>query len=150
MKILNQYDETRVEYASFIARWVAFTIDNAILAFITIMLLFPFSYFEDELLVGVQRTLTTLLLVSLTIYLWVKWDGATPGKKIMKIKIVNADNFETINFTQAVKRYAGYILSSIPLLIGFAMVLFTKKKQGLHDIVSNTVVVYSDSLVSKK
>lgn len=144
------YDETKVEYAGFITRWIAFTIDNAVLAFLTIVLLFPFSYFENDYQVIIQRTLTTLLLVFLSIYLWVKWDGATPGKKIMKIKIVNANDFETISFNQAVKRYAGYILSSIPLLLGFAMVLFTKKKQALHDIVSKTVVVYSDSLVYKK
>jgi uncharacterized RDD family membrane protein YckC len=150
MNTSKKYDETKIEYASFITRWVAFTIDNAILALATVALLFPFTYFEDSLQVEIQRTLTTVLLVSITIYLWVKWDGATPGKKLMKIKIVNADNFETVDFVQAAKRYAGYILSSIPLLAGFAMVLFTEKKQGLHDKVSNTVVVYSDSLVPKE
>ena len=146
----KKYDETQVEYAGFVTRWVAFTIDNAILALITVMLIFPFPYFEDAFQVGIQRTLTTLLLVLATIYLWVKYDGATPGKKIMKIKIVDAESFKTIGFKQAVKRYAGYILSSIPFLMGFAMVLFTNKKQALHDKISNTVVVYSDSLVSKK
>ncbi len=150
MNTSKKYDDTKVEYASFIARWVAFTVDNAILALATVALLFPFTYFEDALQVDIQRTLTTIVLVSATIYLWVKWDGATPGKKLMKIKIVNADNLETVDFAQAAKRYAGYILSSIPLLAGFAMVLFTEKKQGLHDKVSNTVVVYSDSLVSKE
>ncbi|MCF6310066.1 MAG: RDD family protein [Sulfurimonas sp.] len=150
MNTSKKYDETKIEYASFIARWVAFTVDNAILALATLALLFPFTYFEDALQVDIQRTLTTVLLVSIMIYLWVKWDGATPGKKLMKIKIVDADNFEIVGFAQAAKRFAGYILSSIPLLAGFVMVFFTKKKQCLHDKVSNTVVVYSDSLVPKE
>ena len=150
MKEVKKYDETKVEYTGFLVRWIAFTIDNAILALVTVVLLFPFPYFEDAFQVAIQRTLTTLLLVFATIYLWVKWDGATPGKKIMKIKIIDAESFETINFKQAVKRYGGYILSSVPFLIGFAMVLFTKKKQTLHDKVSNTVVVYSDSLILKE
>jgi len=150
MQEVKKYDESKVEYAGFLVRWIAFTIDNAILALITVMLLFPFTYFEDASQVAIQRTLTTLLLVFATICLWVKWDGATPGKKIMKIKIADADSFETIDFKQAVKRYAGYILSSIPFLMGFAMVLFTNKKQALHDKVSNTVVVYSDSLILKE
>lgn len=149
METLKQYDEEKVRYAGFIVRWVAFTLDNALLALCTLVLVFPFSYFENDVYVAVQRVLTTLLLVSATIYLWVKWDGATPGKKIMKIKIVDADSFETVGFSQAIKRYGGYILSSIPFLIGFIMVLFTKKRQGLHDMISKTVVVYSDTLIYK-
>ncbi len=140
----DEDNETNIEYAGFIVRWIAFTIDNALLAFITIMLLFPFPYFEDATQVLIQRSLTTALLVFAMIYMWVKFDGATPGKKIMKIKIIDAQTFETINFTQAFKRYVGYILSSIPLLLGFAMVLFTKNKQALHDKVANTAVIYSE------
>ncbi len=147
MQNLERYDESKVEYAGFFIRWVAFTIDNALWAFITIMLLFPFPNFEDGLLVGIHRTVITIVLITATIAFWVKYDGATPGKKIMKIKIVNAENFKTIDFITGIKRYAGYILSSVILLIGFLMVVFTKRKQGLHDIVSKTVVVYSDSLV---
>ncbi len=147
MQKLERYDESKVEYAGFFVRWVAFTIDNALWAFITIMLLFPFPNFEDGLLVGIHRTVITIAIIIVTIAFWVKYDGATPGKKIMKIKIVNAENFETIDFVTGIKRYAGYILSSIILLIGFLMVVFTKRKQGLHDIVSKTVVVNADSLI---
>lgn len=146
MNYENVYDESKVEYAGFIIRWVAFTIDNAILAFITIMLLFPFPTFEDGMLVGIYRTFITILLILVTISFWVKYDGATPGKKIMKIKIVNEDNFQTIDFKTGAKRYLGYIFSSIIFLVGFLMVGFKKKKQGLHDIFSKTVVVHTDSL----
>lgn len=147
MDDLKRYDESKVEYAGFIIRWVAFTIDNAILALITIMLLFPFPTFEDGTLVGIHRTVITLLLIFATISFWVKCDGATPGKKLLNIKIVNADNFETIDYKTGAKRYLGYIFSSIIFLIGFLMVVFKKKKQGLHDIFSKTAVVYTDSLV---
>ena len=150
MKDSKLYDETKIEYAGFIVRWIAFTIDNALLAFITIMLLFPFPNFEDALLVGIHRTLITLVLVFATIAMWVKYDGATPGKKIVKIKIVNAENFEPIDFITGVKRYIGYLLSSAIVLLGFLMAAFTKRKQGLHDMFAKTVVVYSDSLVPIK
>ncbi len=150
MNNVKRYDEAKVEYAGFIIRWVAFTIDNAILAFLTIMLLFPFPTFEDGTLVGIHRTIITLLLIFLTIYFWVKFDGATPGKKLMNIKIVHADSFETIDFKTGAKRYLGYIFSSIIFLVGFLMVAFKSKKQGLHDLFSKTAVVYTDSLVELK
>jgi len=149
MQTNTKYDESKVVYAGFIPRWIAFTIDNAIFAFVTVLLLLPFPFFEDSFQVAIQRTLTTLLLVGVILYMWVKLDGATPGKKLMKIKVVDADTFETIDYKQAAKRFFGYILSSIPLLLGFVVGAFTNKKQTLHDKIANTVVVESDSLVPK-
>ncbi len=149
MQTNTKYDESKVVYAGFIPRWIAFTIDNAIFAFVTILLLLPFPFFEDSFQVAIQRTLTTLLLVGVILYMWVKLDGATPGKKLMKIKVLDANTLETIDYKQAAKRFFGYILSSIPLLLGFAMGAFTNKKQTLHDKIANTVVVESDSLVPK-
>ncbi|MCW8894895.1 MAG: RDD family protein [Sulfurimonas sp.] len=148
MQKTKEYDKTKVEYASFIARWIAFTIDNALFAIFTIILIFPFPDFENSFNVGLYRIFTTLILIFLMITFWVKFDGATPGKKIMKIKIVDADTLQTIDYKQGTIRFLGYILSSIIFLFGFLMVIFRKRKQGLHDIVSNTIVVNSDSLVA--
>ena len=149
MQTNTKYDESKVVYAGFLPRWIAFTIDNAIFAFITVVLLLPFPFFEDSFQVAIQRTLTTLLLVGVILYMWVNLDGATPGKKLMKIKVVDANTFETIGYKQAVKRFLGYIVSSIPLLLGFVVGAFTSKKQTLHDKIANTVVVEGDSLIPK-
>ncbi len=150
MQTNTKYDESKVVYAGFLPRWIAFTIDSAIFAFITIVLLLPFPFFEDSFQVAIQRTLTTLLLVGVIVYMWVQLDGATPGKKLMKIKVVDANTFETISYKQAIKRFLGYIVSSIPLLLGFVVGAFTSKKQTLHDKIANTVVVESDSLIPKE
>jgi len=132
-----------VEYAGFIVRWVAFTIDNALFALITIALLFLFPNFEDPLPVGIYRALITVVIIAATIAMWVKFDGATPGKKFMKIKVVDADTLDTIDAKTGMKRYVGYLLSSIMLLAGFAMVLFSEKKQAFHDKFANTLVIHS-------
>lgn len=149
MKEIKKYDESKVEYASFLARWVAFTLDNALFAVLTVILIFPFPDFEDSLNIGLYRTFVTILLIALTIAFWVKYDGATPGKKLMKIKVVDADTLNVIDVKQGIKRFLSYILSSIIFLFGFLIVVFTKRKQGLHDIISKTVVIYSDSLIEK-
>ncbi len=139
----NEQGGVTVEYAGFIVRWVAFTIDNALFAFVTIVLLFPFPNFEDPIPIGIYRAVITVAIVAATIAMWVKYDGATPGKKLMKIKIVDADTLESIDAKTGVKRYLGYILSSVMLLIGFAMVLFTEKKQAFHDKFAKTLVVHA-------
>ncbi len=134
-------DTQKVKYAGFIARWVAFTIDNALFAVLTIVLVFPFPNFEDPLPIGIYRVVTTLALIALMIVMWVKYDGATPGKKLMRIKIVDADTLESIDYKTGMKRFLGYILSSLMLLVGFVMVLFSKKKQAFHDKFANTLVI---------
>lgn len=46
-----------------------------------------------------------------------------------------------IGFPQATGRYFAKILSGMILLIGYLMVAFTAKKQGLHDILASTLVL---------
>ena len=46
-----------------------------------------------------------------------------------------------ISFGRATGRYFGKLLSSLILSIGYLMIAFTQKKQGLHDILASTLVV---------
>jgi len=78
----------------------------------------------------------------LTMVFWRRWRGATPGKKFVHIKIVDAKSFQDIDNKQAITRSFGYIVSTMLLLIGFIMVAFRKDKRGLHDLLAGTVVVY--------
>jgi uncharacterized RDD family membrane protein YckC len=48
---------------------------------------------------------------------------------------------QRVSFARATGRYFGKIISSIILYIGFIMVAFTEKKQGLHDIMADCLVV---------
>ena len=82
----------------------------------------------------------TVLLV--TILFWRRWKGATPGKKFVHIKIVDAKTFKEVDNKQAITRSFGYIVSTFILLIGFFMVAFRKDKRGLHDILAGTSVIY--------
>lgn len=66
---------------------------------------------------------------------------ATVGKMAMGIIVVD-DQGNRISPTRAVGRYLGKIVSAFVLLIGFIMVAFHAKKQGLHDVMANTLVVY--------
>ncbi len=56
------------------------------------------------------------------------------------IKVVRSDG-ERITFLRGVGRYFGFILSSLTLFIGFIMAAFTERKQALHDMLCDTLVV---------
>lgn len=80
----------------------------------------------------------------ITVIFWKKYKGATPGKKFVHIKIVDAKTFKDISSKQALTRSIGYIASTFIFLIGFLMVAFRKDKRSLHDILADTYVIYED------
>lgn len=69
---------------------------------------------------------------------------ASIGKKLVGLKVTDA-NGERISFGQANARYWSKILSTLLFFVGFLMVAFTAKKQGLHDKIAKTLVVKSRS-----
>lgn len=80
-----------------------------------------------------------------TILFWRKSRGSTPGKKIVKIKVVDAKTLGEVDTKQAITRSLGYIISMFLFMIGFLMVAFRSDKRGLHDLLAGTVVVYEES-----
>lgn len=65
---------------------------------------------------------------------------ATVGKRLLSLRVTDM-NGNRLNFGRATGRYFGKVLSSMICLIGFIMVAFSEKKQGLHDLLANTLVV---------
>lgn len=65
---------------------------------------------------------------------------ATPGKKLMNLKVVDMKGNRITPGTAIIRYFAKY-LSSFLLLIGYIMILFTEKHQGLHDKIADTLVV---------
>jgi uncharacterized RDD family membrane protein YckC len=70
------------------------------------------------------------------IMFWRKF-SATPGKIILRMKIVDADNFNTPSTYNLIKRFFGYIT----VFIGIWSILFNKRGMAMHDKIANTVVV---------
>lgn len=64
---------------------------------------------------------------------------ATVGKKAVGLKVVD-EHSERLSFGQASGRYFAKLISSAILSIGYLMVGWTEKKQGLHDMIANTFV----------
>jgi uncharacterized RDD family membrane protein YckC len=67
------------------------------------------------------------------------WQG-TIGKKVLGLRVTDM-NGNQISFARATGRYFALVLSGMICFIGFIMVAFTEKKQGLHDMMASTLVL---------
>jgi uncharacterized RDD family membrane protein YckC len=138
-------------YAGFWIRFLAYLIDSLLLAVVFCPLSFIFGLIivaaeADEaagpttfanLLINLVSVVGTWLYSS-----WLEsstWQG-TVGKKLLGLKVTDL-NGNRISFGKATGRHFGKILSGLILGIGFIMVAFTDKKQGLHDMLAGTLVV---------
>jgi uncharacterized RDD family membrane protein YckC len=72
-----------------------------------------------------------------------KWQ-ASIGKKAVGLKVVD-ENGNRISFGRATGRYFAEFLSALILGIGYMMVGWTKKKQGLHDMIAGTFVIKAEN-----
>lgn len=123
---------SHVEYAGFWLRFLAFFIDDAILAFIGWLLASIFSPLS-ALFSGIIGWLYFAIMES-------SEGQATLGKQVVGIKVTDI-NGNRISFGRATGRYFAKIISTLTLCIGYMMAGWTAKKQALHDMIADTLVV---------
>jgi len=68
----------------------------------------------------------------------------TLGKKALGMIVTDLDG-QRIGFGRATGRYFAKFVSAMILLIGFMMVGWTQRKQGLHDLIASTLVYKAGS-----
>jgi uncharacterized RDD family membrane protein YckC len=66
--------------------------------------------------------------------------GQTPGKRLMGLRVIR-DTGEAISFGTAFLRWVGYLISFLPLCIGFLWAGADRRKQAWHDKIAGTVVI---------
>jgi len=83
----------------------------------------------------------TQMSLFLITYVWL-WhhEGQTPGKKLSRIRVVDAKTLKNAPYWKLTLRFIGYFISLITL-IGFFIGLFRKDKRALHDLLSGTAVI---------
>jgi uncharacterized RDD family membrane protein YckC len=65
---------------------------------------------------------------------------ATPGKVLMKLVVTDLEGNKP-SFARTTLRFFWKYISALIILIGFIMIAFTRKHQGLHDILSGCLVL---------
>lgn len=135
-----------VQYAGFWRRAGAILIDLLILipCAIAIELAFLLVHFGGE--VSMFSLLPIIRLANLALF-WLYFAlmesgprQATLGKRAMGLRVTGLDG-GPITFGRASGRFFGKLLSLFIMYIGFIMAAFTRRKQGLHDLMAGCLVV---------
>ena len=86
----------------------------------------------------------SVLYVLSQVILLVLWSKkqASIGKMAIAAKIVDAKTGKAPTKKQLIGRYFAYLLSFLPLCLGFLWIAFDSKKQGWHDKLAGTAVIY--------
>jgi len=139
-----------VQYAGFWRRFGAALIDGILINIVSIAVyyvcvLIGHSVAEDEdwgWTVGFWVAWILALVLSWIYYAAMESSPrqATLGKTALGIVVTDLEGGR-ISFGKATGRYLGKIVSAVVLYIGFIMIGFTEKKQGLHDMIAQCLVV---------
>ncbi len=150
-----------VQYAGVFRRFLANTVDTALLSLIGYVILSNTSVGQYYTKIFKANTLQEMTALSANVnggiasYLslilpllfqgifLLHYDGATPGKKLLGIR-VQRDDEKPLTYATVLVRYLGTLLSSLTIFFfsfGFLMAIWDKKKQMLHDKIAGTVVV---------
>lgn len=134
---------SKINYATFFPRALAFLVDIFLIMMPINYLLALYFGFDAFRGAEPNQIATTIQFVLVSVIFSLFWSisGQTPGKKAMKIRVVDAVTLDKISFLRAYIRFCLYFLSFISV-IGFFMGIFRKDKKVLHDLICKTVVIY--------
>ncbi len=145
-------------YGGFWRRFVALSIDLFILGTIgfTMLILGSVAFglgFSPEEMAADPETLMELgakvwaiyqalgFFLNMAYFTWFNGTtGQTPGKRLMGLRVVR-DTGEAISFGTAFLRWVGYLISFLPLCMGFLWAGVDRRKQAWHDKIAGTVVI---------
>jgi uncharacterized RDD family membrane protein YckC len=120
--------------ANFGQRLVAYLIDLIILAV-------PYGILLAILDPTVAYLITLVVGIAYFAYFEGSASGQTPGKKVLKIRVLDFNTGGPIGMGRALIRYIARIVSGIPCALGYLWMLWDREKQTWHDKLATTVVV---------
>ncbi len=129
---------------------MASAIDTLILLIVIVPLLFAVygtEYLQRAQEFGVAGFwdfVIQIVMPAVAVILFWKYRGATPGKMAISARIVNATSGGAPSTGQLVGRYFAYLVSALPFGLGFIWIAIDRRKQGFHDKLAGTAVVYDD------
>ena len=139
-------EQSEIRFAGFWVRTAAHVID-AILLLVILMAIVWWMYAGELRELGTVQ-ITPLAHVGfnlgpvIAILLFWEFRSATPGKMMLGLRIADAETLERPSTMQLIVRFFAYLVSMVPLFIGFLWVAFDPRKQGWHDKIARTLVVH--------
>jgi uncharacterized RDD family membrane protein YckC len=146
----------KVAYAGFWLRAVAAIIDSLVLAIPTfVIVVFAVAFLGVQLpppeaiengalppmrfFLPMEGAFVTVHWLYFALMESSGWQG-TLGKRALGIGVADMQG-KRVSFGRASGRFFGKIISGLTLFVGYVLAGFTERKQALHDILANCIVV---------
>jgi uncharacterized RDD family membrane protein YckC len=131
-----------IKKAGFLMRVTALTIDEIILVTLTFILLKLINiYVSYNLIHSLWAVILFYECLDYNYYtLFWYFGGQTPGKKLIKLKLVKVDE-SAFTYKDAFIRYWTWMIGVALLGIGYFWIIGNKNKQGWNDIMAKTFVI---------
>ena len=142
-----QNNSYNLQLASMRSRALAYIIDDFLMTLLIMMIfwesIIAVSNDTDAMMqlmkVELVMPLIILKIVYQTFFVW--YYGATIGKIIVKIRIIDADSWGKISMFSSFLRAVGRIFSEMFFYVGFLIGFFNDGRKTFHDITGKTLVV---------
>jgi uncharacterized RDD family membrane protein YckC len=148
----------RVAYAGFWLRAIAYVIDNIVIGIAAGILILgplmqragistsdPWALYKNT---SRQAFAIDLLMIMAQWIYWALLESspwqATLGKKLLGLYVTDVEG-KRITFARASGRYFAKIISTLTIGIGYLIAGFTPKKQALHDMIAECLVLKKTS-----
>ena len=135
-----------LQLASIKSRLSAFIIDDLSITLVIFLLLWDKISMANGDLLSIMIIMNeafiqiiTLKFLYQTFFIW--YYGATIGKIITKIKVIDFNNFGKVSLLNSAIRSFGRIISESVFYIGFLIAYYTESRQTFHDKFGKTLVV---------
>jgi len=139
-------NKNNLELATTRARMLAFVIDDFLITFIIIAMYWSNIAASGNDLVSILIVMNEFvwqILILKFIYqsFFVWYYGATIGKIITKIRIIDYNDLGSVSLSNSLVRSMLRIISEMFFYIGFIFAFFTEGRQTFHDKLARTLVV---------
>ncbi len=144
-EIQNRLLSEHLELATIQKRAIAFFVDEMLTSFLFIIIIYDQlqQVSDPEAIVALVQNYTLEYMLIKIIYqtIFVYQYGATLGKMLMKIAVVERDTLDKPRFASALNRSVFRIISESVFYLGFVWAFYTKNRESWHDKTARTLVV---------
>ena len=147
--------------AGFVSRFIALLIDIVLLVAVLLatcviwfglLRVLPFGWLDviaPQLQAVISFTLRAVIPIATAIAVVVGYflffftvTGQTVGKRVLGLRVVST-NGDHVKLLQASVRLVGYVVSAIPIYLGFLAMFFDRDRRAWHDRLAHTAVIYA-------
>ena len=150
---MNEYQEINhdrtenytVRYAGFWMRFWAYLLDLVVVGSIVRLLIKPVFRILDIPLAKANMFAPASIAAAVIFYLYfvlmTKYFNQTLGKMVFGLKVVDLKSDQLTWGTILFREWIGRFISAT-IIVGYIIVAFLPKKQGLHDLFTDTTVIH--------